>query len=81
MQQKYIVPNGIEELYLKEFLQKYTGVSLTLWRKLKNHSTFWRNGIKIAPAISKVMPGDEIIYELSAHSSLKPSNMHCEYSL
>ena len=75
MQQKYIVPNGIEELYLKEFLQKYTGVSLTLWRKLKNHSTFWRNGIKIAPAISKVMPGDEIIYELSAHSSLKPSNM------
>ena len=56
----------------RAFLQKYTGVSLNLWRKIKQSESFRLNGVLVNPALTEVHPGDVISYELIEHSRLEP---------
>ena len=66
------IPEALAAMSARAFLQKYTGVSLNLWRKIKQSESFRLNGVLVNPALTEVHPGDVISYELIEHSRLEP---------
>lgn len=72
---QYKIPEALAAMSARAFLQKYTGVSLNLWRKIKHSESFRLNGILVNPALAQVQPGDIISYELAEASSLEPMEL------
>lgn len=71
----FIVPANTPVQPAKDFLRKNAGVSLTLWRKIKNSDDFFINGIKTKPTLASVKPDDTISYTLASKTSIRPIPM------
>ena len=65
---RFIVPEEINEITLKDFLRKNCGISLTGWRKIKQSNTLKVNDICVSPGRAIVAAQDIITYELPSPS-------------
>lgn len=74
----FIVPDTTTPQSAKDFLRQKEGISLNLWRKIKQHNEFYINKKKENPALVTVAPGDEIFYTLAQHSNIEPIEMPLE---
>lgn len=70
---KIIITEPIESMSAKEYLKKYHGVSLTLWRKIKAAQSFHLNGRSANPALIAVATGDTLEYELIYTANVIPA--------
>ena len=68
----FIVPHNALPQSAKEFLRQKEGISLNLWRKIKQNDEFYINHKKEIPGLATVSPGDEICYTLVQHSNIDP---------
>lgn len=71
----FTVPSDFASMPAKDFLRKYAGVSLTLWRKIKRHNQFFINGVQAMPALAQVCAGDAISYDILIESSIHPADL------
>ncbi len=72
---EYRIPEALAAMSARAFLQKHTGASLTLWRKIKRSQSFCCNGILVNPALATVHPGDIISYEIPDTSRMEPIDL------
>lgn len=66
------VPSHIKVQLAKDYLRKYAGVSLTLWRKIKASNTLYVNNQPQKPTTAIVQPNDVISYTIEQGSTIKP---------
>ena len=71
----YTVKEALAAMPARAFLQKNSGVSLNLWRKIKRSQSFLLNGQAVNPAQALLKAGDIISYELREESSIQPVHM------
>lgn len=69
------VPEGIDAISLREFLQKECGFSTTLWKKLRRSGSFSLNGQPTNAARARVKSGDELCWQLEEESRLAPEDI------
>ena len=74
----FIVPHTTAPQSAKEFLRQKEGISLNLWRKIKQNDEFYINHKKENPGLATVSPGDEISYTLAQHSTIEPIQLPLE---
>ncbi len=71
----YVVPNGVENAPVKEFL-KSRGISSTHWKKVKFSGNFFCNDELIShPARLTVSAGDVVRWNLEEKSDIVPQNI------
>lgn len=68
----FIVPNDIEIQPVKNYLRKHEGISLTLWRKIKQNNTLRINDMLVNPGMAMVKGMDCIRYEIEYTSQIMP---------
>lgn len=68
----FIVPNDIEIQPVKNYLRKHEGISLTLWRKIKQNNTLQINDMLVNPGMAMVKGTDCIRYEIEHTSQIVP---------
>lgn len=71
----FTVPSNIEAQLAKDFLRKYAGVSLTLWRKIKHSNSFYINQQPEKPTTAIVHPNDIISYTIEQNCAIKPVDL------
>lgn len=71
----FIVPKDIEKQSAKNYLRKYEGISLTLWRKIKQNNSLRINDILVNPGTAMIKPMDCIRYEIEYTSQIVPIKM------
>lgn len=76
--QKYIVRELEKEVTLKDYLRKFSGVSATLWKKIKAYNKVWINGVQVRPTWALVRSGDIITLDLPVHSEVVPQEYPVE---
>lgn len=65
--------NALTSMPVKAFLKAHTGISNTIWKRIKNSGTFAINGKNANAARSEVKNGDIITYDI-----LRPSDIIAE---
>ena len=68
----YTIPPTYAGKSAKEFLRREVGVSLTLWRKIKQQNEFYINEVQVSPGTAILQPGDILRYALGTESSILP---------
>lgn len=68
---KFIVPENNVYRPIKDFLRRYAGISLTQWRKIKQHGTIFLNG-KPASTCVEVKPGDIVAIDFIHQCTIPP---------
>ena len=68
------VPSSCPVLPVKDFLRRQAGLSLTLWRKIKNSGSILVNA-RLAAVNDLIYPGDIITVSWPNNSSLTPENL------
>lgn len=68
------VPHHTTPLPAKDFLRQYAGISLTLWRKIKNTGNLQINGQSL-PAHSQVQPGDILTLSWVEPCTMEPHKL------
>lgn len=71
----FIVPEDIEKQPVKNYLRKHEGISLTLWRKIKQNNSLRINDILVNPGMAMIKPMDCIRYEIEYTSQIVPIEM------
>lgn len=71
----FSVPPDFPFMPVKEFLRKYCGISLTLWRKIKRADKVYVNNLKVIPAIAMVKGTDTISYTIDHSSAIEPMDL------
>lgn len=66
-----VPPQDGAALTVKDFLKRYAGVSLTLWRKIKRDDACFVNGARVNPAAASVRAGDEVSYALRRTTNIE----------
>lgn len=69
-----IVPETFHNLPLKDFLRRYAGISLSLWRKIKHTGTVSVNGLQVTLPVN-VQSGDVVGLTWQQESNLLPVAM------
>ena len=62
----YTVTNALTPISVRAFL-KQKGVSGAMFRRIKHHGGFWRNGVPVLGEKTILMEGDTIAYSLPPH--------------
>ncbi|SHK71970.1 23S rRNA pseudouridine1911/1915/1917 synthase [Selenomonas ruminantium] len=65
--------NALTSMPVRAFLKAQTGISNTIWKRIKNSGTFAINGVNANAARSEVKDGDIITYDI-----LRPSDIEAE---
>ena len=68
----YTIPPAYAGKSAREFLRREVGVSLTLWRKIKQQNEFYINEVQVSPGTAILQPGDILRYALGTESSILP---------
>lgn len=71
---EYNVPSSNPVLPVSKFLRNQAGISLTLWRKIKNYGSITINS-RVAAVGDLVYPGDIIAISWPNHSTMIPENL------
>lgn len=69
-----IVPKTVQSMPIKDFLHFHTGLSLTIWRKIKYSGSLLVNGIKV-PITHIISPGDVITVSWLQPCDIVPTNI------
>lgn len=69
----FVVPPHLPKQMAKDFLRKHAGISLTLWRKIKQSDSFQINGIPEKASLATVQANDRITYTLKQSSEIVPT--------
>jgi 23S rRNA pseudouridine1911/1915/1917 synthase len=64
MLMEYIVPEALAVMPARAFFKQHINISSRLWKKIKHSGHFTLNGIPVNPALTMVVSGDIITYDI-----------------
>lgn len=69
------VTENIDALSLKDYLRRYCGISLSLWRKIKRGKVAINDEKIAVPALAKISTGDKICWAVAEKSAIIPEEI------